>query len=296
MVVQLKLYSFSDTDEPLLLVATCDKKNVKEAILMKKQRKKLKYKRVLLAVILLIVAIIFTIKYFSVILGLISIGIIIYIISYGIKTAIQEWKLIITVILVILSISFFETTTINILFLGFFFNIAYMSLSFNPQWERRKIEIRNKIETSELKDNVTFNGDFYNQFRDRTKAIITMFFYAISILPSITINILKDNAAFIKSHFPQITQLYYNIIKSVNSKIISGDMFGRIGISFVLALVYTFITLLLVMKTTELKMIYDNMILRSRRNEEYWNENKPLEIDEDDLIFVDVVNDSSEIS
>jgi len=73
-------------------------------------------------------------------------------------------------------------------------------------------------------------------------------------------------------------------------------MFGRIGISFVLALVYTFITLLLVMKTTELKMIYDNMILRSSRNEEYWNGNKPLVIDEDDLIFVDVVNEPSEIS
>jgi hypothetical protein len=50
------------------------------------------------------------------------------------------------------------------------------------------------------------------------------------------------------------------------------------------------------MKTTELKMIYDNMILRSSRNEEYWNGNKPLVIDEDDLIFVDVVNEPSEIS
>lgn len=251
---------------------------------MNNRRRKLNIKRVIIAIailitILLIVGLVFP--------KLLAALIILFFIISTIIVMIREWKGILLFSVLILSYTLLDNSVINTVVLGFFFNIVYISLSFSPKWNRRKIRIQRYIEENGLKDMLSFNVPFFEQVRDREKAIITMFFYSISILPSVTLKILQDKKDFIFDHVPLSHDAYSLLLHLFKVNEFSPIVLKRICVSFFLILAYLIIITIIIMVTKESRLILKEIRIKYDRDTTYWN-NEKIELDDDDLIFLDV--------
>lgn len=254
---------------------------------MNNRRRKLNIKRVIIAIailitILLIVGLVFP--------KLLAALIILFFIISTIIVMIREWKGILLFSVLILSYTLLDNSVINTVVLGFFFNIVYISLSFSPKWNRRKIRIQRYIEDG-LKDRLSFNVPFFEQVRDREKAIITMFFYSISILPSVTLKILQDKKDFIFDHVPLSHDAYSLLLHLFKVNEFSPIVLKRICVSFFLILAYLITITIIIMVTKESRLILKEIRKKYDRDKTYWN-NEKIELDDDDLIFLDVVDKS----
>ena len=248
---------------------------------------KLRKGRALIAVIILglLGSIIFPkITAALIVLGIIIIDIILFI---------KEWKAMLLTSAIMLSFAIFDNSVINTVMLGFFFNVVFINLSFTPKWNRTKYEIKHCIDKEPVCNKVIFNESFFERYRDREKTIDTMFFYAMSILPYITLNVLQNQKAFLFNHFSLIKPVYSIVLHIFRANEYSPVVIKRIVIGIVLAMLYIVIVTLIILFTKESRLTLNEIKAKNNRDKTYWN-GIELDIDEDFLIFIDVVDTSIE--
>ncbi len=256
---------------------------------MKRTKLKLRKGRVITASIIIIVGLIFffccpTVRAIVIALMLMACCIIAFL---------KEWKAILLILGLVLSFNLFDNSVINTVALGFFFNIVFINLSFNPSWNRQKHEIKQYIDENKLHSTVKFNEAFFERVKDREKALYTMFFYAMSILPSITLNILLKNKAFLFEHFPLIKQIYSFALSILKLNGNSPYLLKCIAISMVLIVFYMILMFVIILTVKESSLTLKEINEKRNRDTSYWNENN-LDIDENEIIYLDVVKNSSQ--
>ncbi|WP_024861707.1 hypothetical protein [Ruminococcus flavefaciens] len=252
---------------------------------MKHPKLRLRKKRAFItALIIWLIGVLLFPKLFA-ILSILVIGV------YAIISCLKEWKAVLLVTALILSYSIFDNSVMNTVILGFFFNVVYINLSFNPRWYRTKLNIKQHLEQKQYKDKVTFDEPFFEQVRDREKAIYTMIFYAISILPYVTLNILLNKKEYLFGHIPAISKIYnvFCFIFAFNDK--TTILQKRISASIILIVIYMILVYAIVMIIKESRLIRKEIIDRRNRKKEYWK-GIALDIDENDLIFIDVIDNN----
>lgn len=217
---------------------------------------------------------------------------ILIILIYGIINCVKEWKAILLVMVLVLSYTIMDNSLMNTVILGFFFNVVYINLSFNPRWNRTKLELKQLIEEKQYKDKVSFDEPFFEQVRDREKAIYTMIFYAISILPYVTLNILINNKDYLFNHVPAINTVYKVFFTVFEFNGNTSSLQKRICISVFLILFYMMLVLVIVKLLKEQRILLKEIKDKHSRKKDYW---KGLEfnIDDNDLIFLEVIDNEA---
>ena len=214
------------------------------------------------------------------------------IIAFCIIEFIKEWKAILLVTALVISFNLFDNSVINTVALGFFFNIVFINLSFNPKRNKAKYDIKKFIEKEHLQTKVEFNEAFFERVKDREKAIYTMIFYAISILPSVTLNVLLNKKDFLFEKIPATYQLYRGVLSFFNLNTNSSHLQKCTSISVVLIVIYMVLMLVIIISVNESRSTLNEIREKGKRNDSYWN-GINLDIDENYRIYIDVVNNSS---
>ena len=207
---------------------------------------------------------------------------------YVIIMFVKEWKAVLLITVLVLSYTIMDNSLMNTVILGFFFNVVYINLSFNPHWSRTKLELQQLIEEKQYKDKVSFDEPFFEQIRDRSKAIYTMIFYAISILPYVTLNILINNKDYLFNHVPIINTIYKVFLTVFESNGNTSSLQKHIDISCVLIFFYMILVLVIIKSLKEQRILFKKIKDKRSRKKDYWN-GLEFKIDENDLIFLEVI-------
>ena len=255
---------------------------------MKHTKLRLRKERAIPAIIVIVLGIISIIVFSKVR----AIVIALTLIAVCIVELIKEWKAILLITALILSFTLFDNSVINTVVLGFFFNIVFINLSFNPSWNRKKHEIKQYIDDNQLHSKVKINEAFFERVKDRDKALYTMFFYALSILPYVTLNVLINKKEFLFENIPIIKHMYNFALSVLSLNSNSSHILKCIAVSMVLIVFYMILVFVIILSVNESRLTLKEIKEKSNRDNSYWNGIK-LDIDENDIIYIDVVNNSS---
>ena len=258
---------------------------------MKKYSRKLNKKRVIGAIAVLIAVIITGSFLVPDLPAIIAILIMAAMVIYGVIYILKEIKTVILIIAMILAFTFLGTNVISSVFLGFFFNTVYISLFFEPEWSRKKHKINKEISKKKYHNLLVFNGDLFDLVKNRGKAIMTMLFYSISVLPAVTLAILKENKESIKKLLPWSEKIYNFVTSAFRLPKIPEKIAKQISLSIFLVLFFMIINLIIIIFSKQSSQTYKDIANKYERPENTWTNSKKPALNDNELIYVDVINE-----
>lgn len=203
-----------------------------------------------------------------------------------------QWREMLLLAIALVAISYLYTSAVNTIIISFAFNLTYIKLKFNPNWENRKKEIENYFRNSDVSNKYKFNVDFFDAMKERDKTYTTMLIYGFSVLPATIIESLeKINEKGYDIPLINESKAYEGFLRMWNLSIDSKPELKRmaLGLFFILLFLIIIISTCFIIK--EQRQIQRQLWERKRRKVDYWKENIPA-INENDLIYIDVITTS----
>ena len=206
-------------------------------------------------------------------------------ICLGITSFISQWKEVILSVVMLLLITYLDTSTVNTIVIVVLFNTIYINLVFNPSWDRRKERLQVAIDKDKSNNKLTMDNSLFEEIKSRNKTISTMLMYSLSVLPSITLKVLQEKKDMI-FNIKYTRWIYLNYLKVFKISDNSPVELKRLLVGVLLFLFFMSLTLVLCFALKEQRLIQNKIRMKRQRDDSYWENTKP-NLEPFDLLFID---------
>ena len=205
------------------------------------------------------------------------------IICMSIYSFLTQWKEIILSVVMLLFITYLDTSTINTIVIIVLYNTIYINLVFNPEWSRRKERLQAAVDKSN--NNLAIDSNLYEDIKNRNKTISTMLMYSLSVLPSVALKIMQEKKDTLLSFLP-VKMIYLNYLKVFNLSDNSPVDLKRFLVGLLRFFFFMLITLTICFMIKEQRILRNKLRIKRQRDISYWGNSKP-DLEPFDLLFID---------
>lgn len=217
----------------------------------------------------------------------IVVAIFLVIIFTVITCTIVQWREMLLLCVVLLIIGFFNTTAINTIVIGFFFNTVYLKLKYIPHQDSRIEKIEAYLNEHDIANKYSFNTKLFDKTNTRGQVLSSMLIQSLFVLPSVSIDALKKLKDD-KYDIPFISEqkIYEKYLHLFKLSIESRTEYKRIALGLAFILFFLFMTLFIFMIIKEQKKLRKEIKDRWKRKDSYWEDGIKY-LDKSDLIYID---------